>query len=148
MSNSRLQRLLLWCAATDRTFQAAELGGVPVLVGKCIHCGKKLVLDRRGRPLSDASLEHIIPRHHGGTEEPENLAIACSRCNHEKGRRHDCARRDDPKLVQVIATLQARRRERTRAPLPELLAGLPLETPDPAVPTNSARHPRAANKRR
>ena len=30
-------------------------------------------------------LEHIIPRQHGGGDEPENLCLACSECNWSKG---------------------------------------------------------------
>src|ERR1051325_5285755 len=29
-------------------------------------------------------VEHVIPRVHGGTDEPNNLAYACSRCNENK----------------------------------------------------------------
>ena len=123
---SRLHRLLLWCAATDRTWRLGRMGALRVLVGKCIHCGRKHVLDLTGCPISDATLEHIVPRHHGGDDSLENLAIACARCNAQKGYRHDCAPRDDPKLTQVIETLRQRRAERLRPPLAELsLAPLP-----------------------
>ena len=30
-------------------------------------------------------LEHIIARQHGGTDAPENLALACPECNYQKG---------------------------------------------------------------
>lgn len=30
-------------------------------------------------------VEHIIPRQHGGCDEPENLALSCRRCNLYKG---------------------------------------------------------------
>jgi 5-methylcytosine-specific restriction endonuclease McrA len=90
--------------------------GAQALVGKCIHCGRKLAVDLWGRPLSDVSLEHIVPRHHGGNDALSNLAIACTRCNAQKGYRHDCARRDDPKLQRVVETLKARRAERLRPP--------------------------------
>lgn len=29
--------------------------------------------------------EHIVPRKHGGVDTPENLALACHRCNLSKG---------------------------------------------------------------
>ncbi len=118
---SRAHRLLLWCAATDRSFERAELpGGGAVLVGKCIHCGARHVIDLDGRPRTRASVEHIIPRHHGGTNDLQNLAVACERCNFAKGHRLDARRRDDPTLGRVIATLQARRSDRMRPPLPGL----------------------------
>jgi 5-methylcytosine-specific restriction endonuclease McrA len=114
---SRIHRLLLWCAATDRTYVRTQVDGKAALVGKCIHCGRKLAIDLAGRPLSDASLEHILPRHHGGDDALNNLAIACTRCNAQKGYRHDCQRRDDPKLQSVLQTLRARRSSRLRPAL-------------------------------
>ncbi|MCA9707589.1 MAG: HNH endonuclease [Myxococcales bacterium] len=110
------QRRLLWCAATDSTFERIELADGPALEGKCLHCGRKLVLRANGDPVSRATIEHIVPRHHGGGDELHNLGIACARCNHGKGVHHDGRRRDDPKLLAVIATLRERRQQRWREP--------------------------------
>lgn len=112
--SARKQRLLREVAESDRTFERKESRGETVLEGKCIHCGRKLALYPDGRPIGDATLEHIIPKHHGGTDALDNLAIACARCNSEKGLRHDHKPSDDRKLREVIATLQARRRDRLR----------------------------------
>ncbi len=30
-------------------------------------------------------IDHIVARQHGGTDEPENVALACSECNWHKG---------------------------------------------------------------
>src|SRR4051812_36786276 len=30
-------------------------------------------------------VEHIVARQHAGTDDPDNLALACSRCNASKG---------------------------------------------------------------
>ena len=30
-------------------------------------------------------IEHIVPRQHGGSDDPSNLALACHRCNLSKG---------------------------------------------------------------
>ena len=114
MGARRKQRILLEVAASDRSFEPKELDGERVLEGKCIHCQKKLVLREDGTPLNGATLEHIVPKNHGGGEELENLAIACARCNSEKGLRHDHKRADDPKLRAVIERLQERRRKRLR----------------------------------
>ena len=114
MGASRRRRALLRVAATDRTFQSKELNGEPILEGKCIHCQKKLALASDGTPLNGATLEHIVPKNHGGTDDLENLAIACARCNAEKGLRHDHKRSNDPKLRAMIERLQARRQERLR----------------------------------
>jgi hypothetical protein len=43
-----------------------------------------------------------------------NLAVACARCNREKGSRHD--HRGGQRLEEVVAVLRVRRLERWRAP--------------------------------
>ena len=111
---SRKRRLLLVAASSDRTFVLKEHNGDQVLEGKCIHCGRKLALYLDGTPLGDASVEHIVPKNHGGTDDVENLAVACSRCNAEKGLRHDHKSSRDPKLQEIIARLQRRRRARLK----------------------------------
>ncbi len=122
MGTARRHALLLWCAATDRTFDRAELRGVEVLAGKCIHCNCLVCVDLDGSRLLRATLEHIVPRTHGGTNALENLAVACGRCNGAKGIRHDNQRWGDPKLMAMIERLQERKRKRLREPL----AGLTL----------------------
>lgn len=117
MNGRRNRTLLLWIAATDATFDLVSLREGRALCGKCIHCGSRHTLLVDGTPVSDATIEHIVPRNHGGTDDLENLAIACARCNGEKGVRHDARPRRDPKLQALIAQLQARRAERLRAPL-------------------------------
>ena len=83
-------------------------------VGKCIHCNSKLVVADDGRSLGEATLEHIIPQTRGGTNDLMNLAVACGRCNREKGKRHDHKRGE--RLDDVVTTLQARRADRWREP--------------------------------
>lgn len=122
---SRARRLLLWCAATDSSFERADVAGETVLTGKCIHCGARHVIALDGRPRTRASVEHIVPRTHGGTDELANLAIACERCNFAKGVRLDPRRLDDPTLQRVVATLQTRRAARMREP-PDWLELPPL----------------------
>jgi 5-methylcytosine-specific restriction endonuclease McrA len=122
---SRARRLLLWCAATDSSFERADVAGETVLTGKCIHCGARHVIALDGRPRTRASVEHIVPRTHGGTDDLANLAIACERCNFAKGVRLDPRRLDDPTLQRVVATLQARRAARMREP-PDWLELPPL----------------------
>jgi 5-methylcytosine-specific restriction endonuclease McrA len=110
------RRRLLWCAATDRTFERIELADGPALAGKCLCCGRKLVLRANGEPVSRATIEHIVPRSHGGDDDLRNLGITCARCNHGKGARLDVRRSDDPTLQRVIETVRERRRERWREP--------------------------------
>ncbi|MEZ4453945.1 MAG: HNH endonuclease [Nannocystaceae bacterium] len=116
MSRVRTRRLLLWCAATDATFDRVQSGGRTVLVGKCIHCNTRHTLALDGEPLTRATIEHIVPKAHGGGDTLDNLAIACARCNVGKGHRLDLRRWDDPTLQRVITTLRGRREERRRPP--------------------------------
>jgi 5-methylcytosine-specific restriction endonuclease McrA len=106
--------LLLAAAVTDATFQRVTLDGQLAWVGKCLHCGKKLVVADDGRPISQATLEHVWPETQGGTNDVANLAVACAGCNREKGARHD--HRGGPRLAEVVAVLRARRLERWRDP--------------------------------
>ncbi len=47
----------------------------------CEYCG----LHEDDSPVVSHQIEHIIPRKHGGTDDPENLALACIACNLYKG---------------------------------------------------------------
>ncbi len=114
--SSARQRLVLATVASDDTFETVELHGRVVWAGKCIHCNRRLLVSTDGALLGTASVEHIVPKTHGGTDHLENVALACAACNGEKGVRHDHRRRDDPKLVAMIERLQRRRRERWRPP--------------------------------
>lgn len=120
MAGNRHLRLLA-AAVTDKTFQRAVLDGKPAWVGKCLHCGKKLVVADDGRPISEATLEHVWPETQGGTNDVANLAVACARCNREKGTRHD--HRGGARLEEVVAVLRARRLERWRDPADVGMAG-------------------------
>jgi 5-methylcytosine-specific restriction endonuclease McrA len=111
---SRRHLLLLAAAVTDATFERQTLDGRRAWVGKCIHCSSKLVVADDGRSLGEATLEHVWPEAQGGTNDVMNLAVACARCNREKGTRHD--HRGGQRLDQVVALLQARRLERWRDP--------------------------------
>lgn len=127
MGARHTRALLLWAAATDATFELMRVGPrhERVLSGKCIHCGRRHQLSLDGAPHTEATVEHIVPRTHGGTDALDNIAIACARCNRKKGARLDCRRWEDDTLQRVIVTLQTRRRERMRTP-PEFLDLPPL----------------------
>lgn len=43
----------------------------------CLLCGA----------LDNLTIDHVIPRAHGGTNKPENLQSFCWDCNHNKGDR-------------------------------------------------------------
>ena len=105
--------LMLMCAAVDRTFTYGG-GRLGTWVGKCIHCRRKLGLDADGTSQGTATLEHITPRTHGGTNTLDNLAIACARCNTQKGRKLDILPLKDARLQNVIRILTERRLARLR----------------------------------
>lgn len=48
---------------------------------RCEYCG----LPESQSPLASLHIEHVRPRKHGGSDEPENLALACIDCNLCKG---------------------------------------------------------------
>ncbi|MCB9677352.1 MAG: HNH endonuclease [Alphaproteobacteria bacterium] len=106
--------MVLAIIATDRTYEKVWYRGREVWSGKCIHCNTRLQVGLDGTPISRATIEHILPRTHGGTDAIENVALACARCNGGKGSRHDHKRLDDPKLQAIITRLQERRRKRWR----------------------------------
>jgi hypothetical protein len=45
------------------------------------YCGIRQV----DMPFVTFHVDHIIPRQHGGTDDPANLALACYHCNLHKG---------------------------------------------------------------
>jgi hypothetical protein len=48
---------------------------------RCEYCRLK----QEHLPFTTFHVEHIIPRKHGGDDDPSNLALACDRCNVHKG---------------------------------------------------------------
>lgn len=48
---------------------------------RCEYCQ----LHQDDSPLSSLHIEHIIPRKHGGSDEMDNLTLACIDCNLHKG---------------------------------------------------------------
>ncbi|MBI5495154.1 MAG: HNH endonuclease [Deltaproteobacteria bacterium] len=91
-----------------------ELQGRPVWVGRCIHCNSRLVLESDGKPVGSVTVEHLVPQHAGGTDDPLNLALACARCNHLKGVRQDRDFGRDPAVDAMVERLLRKRRARWR----------------------------------
>ncbi|HTU60075.1 MAG TPA: HNH endonuclease [Polyangiales bacterium] len=110
----RTRALLLLAAESDNTFERVTVRGREYWVGRCIHCQSKVTVPLDQDEPAQGTLEHIVPKHHGGSDALDNLSVACARCNQGKGKRLDKRRRDDPTLTRVIAALQERRRERQR----------------------------------
>lgn len=50
-----------------------------LFMSPCCYCKHVFMLD-------ELTVEHVIPLCLGGTNDPTNIALACSPCNHERGR--------------------------------------------------------------
>lgn len=48
---------------------------------RCEYCG----LPQSATPFRTFHVDHMVPRKHGGGDEPSNLALACDRCSLHKG---------------------------------------------------------------
>lgn len=99
---------------------------------RCLHCRARLRLAEDGEPIGPATLEHVIPSSWfgrrsaaaltaqvDGPEDPRNLAIACRRCNHAKGARHDPHPAEDASREYVRALLERRLARWQPAPDPD-----------------------------
>jgi 5-methylcytosine-specific restriction endonuclease McrA len=55
--------------------------------GKCFYCKRMVKVKhvQRNDPLR-ATLDHVVPRSHGGKDSRKNLVLACFQCNQAKGR--------------------------------------------------------------
>lgn len=97
-----------------RTYSMSLSGGWHY-EGRCIHCNTHLSVTEHGETI--ATVEHIKPLCDGGEPtDPRNVALACSRCNNEKGIRHDQHAGKGGRADEVIAALQAKRQSRWREP--------------------------------
>jgi len=93
---------------SDNTFEKVEYRGNLIWQGKCIFCNKKLSVKLDGTLIKPATIEHILPKAQGGTNSDWNLAIACRRCNGEKGVRHD-SKKNSKRSKEVIDKLLRKR---------------------------------------
>jgi hypothetical protein len=68
---------------------------------QCEYCG----LSQDDVPFVTFHVDHIIPKQHGGTGDPSNLALACHHCNLHKGTNLTGI---DPDTGQVVALFSPR----------------------------------------
>ena len=57
--------------------------------GNCPYCGQKMWvrgIHQRGKAKREATIEHIIPKSEGGSNEISNLTVSCNQCNRARGR--------------------------------------------------------------
>lgn len=97
---------------------------------RCLHCRRRLQVRADGEPLGHASLEHVVPRAWFGKraaaalttrvdddpDDARNLAVACARCNHDKGKGPDACGPADPRALEVVGALLESRLRRWRDP--------------------------------
>jgi 5-methylcytosine-specific restriction endonuclease McrA len=115
--------LLLVAARSDSRAQRTGDGWIT----RCLHCGSQVGVRDDGVPLGTTTVEHIVPRSwfgRRGAEEvvalvetaasPRNLALACARCNQQKGRTHDARGPEDARAVEVVKRLLHKRLARYR----------------------------------
>jgi 5-methylcytosine-specific restriction endonuclease McrA len=106
--------LLLRVMETDTQAMRREDGWVT----PCLHCRSTLAISAAGVPLGAATLEHIVPRgwfrrtvardlveRVGKQDDLRNLALACARCNHQKGKSHDAEGPTSARAREVISAL-------------------------------------------
>jgi 5-methylcytosine-specific restriction endonuclease McrA len=122
-----LRRQLLLALTTDRE---ATRDAVGTWTTRCLHCRTRLQVGASGEALGGSSLEHVVPRAWFGKrlaaglcahvgDDPNaarNLAVACGRCNHDKGKGPDARGPHDARAVEVVTALLERRLARWRDP--------------------------------
>ena len=60
----------VWCGRDVRP-------GIPGQAGSIVQVGSTI--------FAVATLDHVVPREHGGSNKPHNLITACMQCNRERG---------------------------------------------------------------
>ena len=71
---------------------------------RCEYC----LLKQEHLPFSTFQVENIIPRKHGGNDDPANLALTCDRCNSHKGANLTGI---DPETGEIIALFNPRKHD-------------------------------------
>jgi 5-methylcytosine-specific restriction endonuclease McrA len=69
--------------------------------GRCEYC-----LVRQAHSDLSHHIEHIVAKQHGGSDDGENLALACHRCNFRKGPNLTAI---DPETREVVRLFHPRR---------------------------------------
>jgi len=100
-------------AETDSTFRLVDGDWI----GKCLICNGPLRFD--SHTGIGATVEHIVPRRGGGTNDLLNLGLAHPACNYEKGVHWDEPKRRRGRIKEyesLVTRLLTTRRARWREP--------------------------------
>lgn len=122
---ARLRQLMLSAARSDSCAEASDRGWIT----RCLHCRSRIGIAADGEPWPGTTLEHVVPRawfgkpaaaalvaRVGAADDARNLALACARCNHQKGRGPDAQGPADAKARAIVERLLETRLLRWRAP--------------------------------
>lgn len=69
---------------------------------RCFWCGRGVIL--KGQEPRSATIDHLIPKAHGGSNSHNNLIMACKRCNNSRGSK------GTKKTIKWLANLLRRKR--------------------------------------
>jgi 5-methylcytosine-specific restriction endonuclease McrA len=77
----------------------------------CHWCGaatEKMTKGQYGRnlPANACTLDHLVPRAHGGSDSESNLVIACHHCNHKRGAPSESPPITETELIQLMAVTE------------------------------------------
>jgi 5-methylcytosine-specific restriction endonuclease McrA len=104
--------LITAIAESDSTFERVG----DEWIGKCLICGAPLRFD--AHTGGGATVEHIIPRSAGGTNDLLNLGLTHAQCNYEKGihwdepkRRRGRQKEYEYLVMRLLTTRRARWRD-------------------------------------
>jgi hypothetical protein len=118
-SKNRRRNLIKQIIHSDSTFEPKHhKDGCIIWVGKCIHCNKKIAVDDSWD--TSFTIEHIVPKAAGGTDDIKNLALSHGTCNHEKGIKHDRHVGKGKRADEVVEALKAKRLSRWRNDPPDV----------------------------
>mgnify|MGYP002777966363 CR=1 FL=1 len=124
---AKLRQLFRLAVATDAEAVQSPDG---TWTTRCLHCRTRLQVAADGEALGSSSLEHVVPQAWFGQraaarltvqvgddrDDARNLALACRRCNQDKGKGPDARGPSDARAFDVVAMLLAKRLARWRPP--------------------------------
>ena len=109
LSNEEFEREVAWQFSHLRTSESGRIMWRTFALGRalfdclgeaqnwrCCYCGLRVFVDRPKRKQhNQPTIDHVTPLSKGGADHPDNMVIACFRCNQEL--------RDVPKEFHVSA---------------------------------------------